>query len=93
MVNLQWSLSHGLLGLSTYLTHKLKGHKPVPTTSLYESKPLDVSDLFNNAATADFDGHGGHYPLELLPEGILTNENVKVSFRKYQNFHYTNGFD
>jgi len=40
---------------------------------------VTIHHHYNNVATKDFDGQGGHYPIELLPMGVLMSENVNVS--------------
>lgn len=78
MVYLEWPLIQGLMGLSSYFLHKFGAHKPVPYTIPYRSFAVPIEHLFDNVATRNFDGSGCHYPIELLPTGVLNSENVNV---------------
>ncbi|KAG8817644.1 hypothetical protein FRC17_011134 [Serendipita sp. 399] len=48
-------------------------------THYYTSTPVTISHLFDNVATEDFDGTGCHYPVDKLPTGTFTSENVVFS--------------
>ena len=79
MVYLPWPLIQcAVLWLSYPLNHFI-GNKPVFEAVTYRAVPVTIHHHYNNVATKDFDGQGGHYPIELLPMGVLMSENVNVS--------------
>ncbi|KAG8695553.1 hypothetical protein FRC09_009085 [Ceratobasidium sp. 395] len=51
----------------------------------YRSIQLPVSQLYDNVATADFDGSGAGYPIEYLPTRQLVDENVQFALPKWGN--------
>lgn len=73
-------LIQGAVLWSLYLLNNFFGNKPGLEAFPYRTDPVTIHNLYNNVATNDFDGQGGHYPIELLPTGVFMSENVNVSW-------------
>lgn len=93
MAYLSWPLIQGAVLWSSYLLNSFIGNKPVLEAFTYRTEPVTVHNLYNNVATKDFDGQGGHYPIELLPTGVLMSENVNVSSSLSEIWCIEAGFD
>lgn len=86
MVYFEWPLYQGAILWSSVLFNWFTGHGPEFKSYKYQSEPVSIHDLYDNVATKNFDGWGRHYPIELLPTGTFSSENVNVSTPDYPQF-------
>ncbi|CAG7850065.1 Alpha-L-fucosidase; AltName: Full=Alpha-L-fucoside fucohydrolase; Flags: Precursor [Serendipita indica DSM 11827] len=83
MLIAEWAFLHrAVLWVSNALELFSSGTPELASHS-YFSVPVTIDHLFDNVATHDFDGKGNYFPIELLPTGQFTSENVNFTLPRW----------